>query len=911
MPFVTSLYKTPNAPLNLLHHVKQTTSRSAGLPKLCESSHHLDFDGAAPRAPRPQLLRGMRRRVAQKGEGAARPRNTPFIAADIDDPFLSSFIKATSASAYSSGTLFGATAAVQRPPRLQHAPEAKAIASDDTNTSSSSTLPTFRALASNSASRLQRAHIVRSTPHAKRVPLSPIKRRVVPARRKRGDEGDEDESGPRRRRKMNDDDDGGEVGELEPYARTFEFELEEDTHFAPFEEGESSLRLAGETDGNEDQHTLDDDILPWNEHESTDQLTPDEPGILGTHAERRAQADVVIVASTEDGDRIGQPLGKRATTTTRDRRPSRATITAVSTRRIRATPPQITSSVDDAFSRAAAALSSRRAANSAASSSIRSLVFASFSQAAASVESRSRVEASISASRSRAQAASVASLFSAAADSISVRDAGGTTAAATSALSSTLAASASAASSALASTATQTSFSITSTSLATSLSKTGVLETSSTASATSGPTTAASTSSNHRLRDILLPALLVPLGLILLAIALFLCTKRRNSKYKAGTAGNESSWGGSGNDGAMTGAPPAAALMAAAAAGTSNSRSGSSSNNPSQDSFGTSPSAIGVAYSGVEPRSKWGRRSLTDVIAGGVRAAEVGGSSRGRGQVTSTTSSFGGGRQASMTGISDYAGTAIDYQPGQMRPVATPSIFSASMSESNPGTPVFQQRYDSPQHYDPFAPTIIPVAGAFAHDSSSANQEDYEEDYGDDRGSFTSRDSRDEFDPFARQDPNIGGIAAQGAQPAVPWTEQAGLGYLSTPVLQPPAFERAETAQTAHTAVTARTHQTGDSADVYQTDTAPSGAESGIDDTSDEELLGTPTVIQQPVHFGSSGSSNGESGNGSGSSRGSVARANMDNRPSSSHSDRSTGTPRLGMGHGNVGGVRRGDGSWW
>ncbi|SCZ90325.1 BZ3500_MvSof-1268-A1-R1_Chr1-3g01918 [Microbotryum saponariae] len=846
----------------------------------------------------------MRRRVAQKAEGAARPRNTAVLAASIDDPFLSSSIKATTARAYSPGTLFGATAAVQRPPRIQHAPEAKAIASDDTNTSSSSTLPTFRALASNSALRLQRAHIVRSTPHAKRVPLSPIKRRVVPARRKRGDEGDEVESGPRRRRKTDDDDDGGDVEELESYARTLEFELEEDTHLAPFEEDEPSLRLAGEADSNEDQHTLDEDILPWNEHESTDQFTPDVPAALSTHAERRAETDAVIVASTDDGDRIGQPLGKRATTTTRDRRPSRATITAVSTRQVRATPPQITSSVDDAFSRAAAALSSRQAANSAASSSIRSLVFASFSRAAASVESRSRAEASISASRSRAQAASVASLFSAAAESISVRDAGGTTAAATSALSSTSAASASAASSALASTATQTSFSITSTSLATSSSETGVLETSSTASATSGPTAAASTSSNHRLRDILLPALLVPLGLILLATALFLCTKRRNSKDQAGTAGNESSWGGSGNDGAMIGAPPAAALMAAAAAGTSNSRSGSSSNNPSQDSFGTSPSAIGVAYSGVEPRSKWGRRSLTDVIAGGVRAAGVGGSSRGRGQVTSTTSSFGGGRQPSMTGISDYAGTAIDYQPGQMRPVATPSILSVSMSGSNPGTPVFQQRYDSPQHYDPFAPTIIPVAGAFAHRSSSTNQEDY----GDDRGSFTSRDSRDDFDPFARQDLNIGGTAAQGAQQAVPWTEQAGLGCLSTPVLQPPAFERAETAQTA---VTARTHQTGDSTDVYQTDMAPSGAESAIDDTSDEELLGTPTVIQQPVHFGSSGSSNGGSGNGSGSSRGSVARANMENRPSSSHSDRSTGTPRLGMGHGNAGGVRRGDGSWW
>ncbi|SCV68415.1 BQ2448_536 [Microbotryum intermedium] len=847
----------------------------------------------------------MPRWVVQRGDGAAPRHNSPKLAAAIDDPFLSPSSETTTARAYSAGTLFGATAALQRPPRSQHATGAKAIASDDTNTSSISTSPNYRALASSSALRLQRAHIVRSTPHGRRVPLSPIKRRVVPARRKRGDEGEDVESGPRRRRKTDEDADGGGDGESEGYGHAPEFEPKEDTHFAPFEEDVPSSQLAQEAERIEELPTLDENVLPWNENESKGPSAPHEATLPATNVVGDAEADAMVAAATEDEDRIGHPLEKRATTTTRDRRSSRATLPA-STRRVPATPPHITSSVDDAFSRAAAALSSRRAANSAASASIRSLVFASFSRAAASVESRSRADASISASESRARAASIASLFSAAAETISSRE--GVTATGTSTLSS--AASASAASSALASTATQTSFSITSTPLATSTSATVASST----SATSRPTAATSSSSNHRLRDILLPALLVPFGLLLLAVALLLCIKRRKSKNNAG--GNESSWGGSGNDGAMAGAPPAAALMAATAAGAANSRSGSSSNNPSQDSFGTSPSAIGVAYSGVEPRSKWGRRSLTDVIAGGIRAAGVGGSngSRGRGQVTSTASSFGGGRQPSMTGISDYDGTAIDYQPGQMRPVTTPSILSASVSESHPGTPVFQQRYDSPQHYDPFAPTIIPVAGAYAHRSSSADQGDY---LGDDRYSFTSRDSRDDLDPFTRQDhyehdaTNTGDEVTQGVPPAVPWTEQAGLGYLATPVAQAPPFERAETVQTTRTAVTARTHQTGDSTDAYQTDMAPSGAESGIDDTSDEELLGTPTLIQQPVHFGSSGSSNGGSGNGSGSSRGSVGRTNAQERPSSSQSDRSNGTPRLGMGHGNAGGVRRGDGSWW
>lgn len=276
----------------------------------------------------------------------------------------------------------------------------------------------------------------------------------------------------------------------------------------------------------------------------------------------------------------------------------------------------------------------------------------------------------------------------------------------------------------------------------------------------------------------------------------------------------------------------------------------------SAESFATTPSAIGVAFS--EPRTKWGRRSLSDVVAAGaVGAGSAAAAGKGRGQVISASSSFGGGRQPSITNLSEVSdGTRpySPYRPGMPRPLMNP-----------PGT----------QHYDPFAvpPSIVPVAArgsstAWAAASSSGSDSAY--------GSDNGRDS---------DEPRQVGGSGSHLPPAVPHP----VPYSS----DRPQHSRADTQAT----------QTSGE-DVFYTDQASSAEEEELEE---EEL----TAMQRPVDFGSSGSSGSEGlprAGGDGTPR--PGRASASPSSSSTPSDRA-GTPRLGAGHGSMGGVRKGDGSWW
>lgn len=289
---------------------------------------------------------------------------------------------------------------------------------------------------------------------------------------------------------------------------------------------------------------------------------------------------------------------------------------------------------------------------------------------------------------------------------------------------------------------------------------------------------------------------------------------------------------------------------------------GGARGNPSAESFATTPSAIGVAFS--EPRTKWGRRSLNDVVAAGaVGAGSAAATGKGRGQVISASSSFGGGRQPSITNmseISDASGSRAyspnAYRPGMPRPLVAP-----------PG-----------QHYDPFQapPSIVPVAArgsstAWAAASSGSNSA-----YGSDGDAESLLGSEDRNAPLAPP------IASTSASP------------YSSPQAQQAQHSRVDTQTSGE--------------DVFYTDVA-----SSVDD--EEEL----TARQAPVDFGSSGSSGSEgvAGAAAGGSLPAGGEGTPRQRaPSTSPSLASTpssrnGTPRLGAGHGSMGGVRKGDGSWW
>jgi len=363
-------------------------------------------------------------------------------------------------------------------------------------------------------------------------------------------------------------------------------------------------------------------------------------------------------------------------------------------------------------------------------------------------------------------------------------------------------------------------------------------------------------------------------------------------------AGSGSGMGSGVGAGAGLGAAAAAGAAGAAAVGAARG------NNDSQESVGTTPSAIGVAFS--EPRTKWGRRSLVDVLAGGVRSANSGSNSpsgSGAGALgtperqfrgISGTSSFGG-RQPSITSLasgsipSEYRGVggynSFGYQPGQMRPVMT------SLGE----------------HYDPFAPTpsIVPVpASAQRHPYPVSSEEGSISGYGSGSGSHSGSGSGS-GDDLAR---HYGGApTARGGRASFGDGAAAQPGY---PYLAPVRPDMGRSRTTGTTTTGEEGYYTADpgasSRDELETETLE---EVGLRDFGVEDEY---SPEERSVNFGSGSSGSGGSGSaGRPSFVGSVRRS-FDDPGATPRVGSRTSTPRLGTGHGSLGNRRNdGTGSWW
>lgn len=170
--------------------------------------------------------------------------------------------------------------------------------------------------------------------------------------------------------------------------------------------------------------------------------------------------------------------------------------------------------------------------------------------------------------------------------------------------------------------------------------------------------------------------MVIPIGLLLILGLLFFCWRRRKRRRDAGGGYNGQTISGprplrlAANYGASTaGAGVAGVGAGAAAAGRSGRGGGGRGRNASNESFGTTPSAIGVAVS--EPRSKWGRRSLVEAIAGGVM---MGSSGSGNPNTPSPSTPRGGmhSRQESLASSIDRGTGGYNskggYRPGMPRP---------------------------------------------------------------------------------------------------------------------------------------------------------------------------------------------------------------------------------------------------
>ncbi|BGP28667.1 hypothetical protein JCM10296v2_000403 [Rhodotorula toruloides] len=425
-----------------------------------------------------------------------------------------------------------------------------------------------------------------------------------------------------------------------------------------------------------------------------------------------------------------------------------------------------------------------------------------------------------------------------------------------------------------------------------SASSTPAASSSSSIASSATPSTADPARSNHnRIAKIVGPSVAVPLGLLLLALVLFCCLKRRRRKTGTGyTASGRSTPGGLGPishpqplqptnaaGGAMReygamGAGAGLAGLGAAAAGRAGGRTGEPGS--SQESLGPTPSAIGVAFS--EPRTKWGRRSLVDVLAGGVRGANSGSNtpegsavdeSGGHQRGLSTSSSFGG-RQPSirssasipseLRGVGGY--NIYGYQPGQPRPV---------MSMTSPLS----------SHYDPFGPgAIVPVP-----------------------------ESARSMHPVSSEEGSISGYS-EGPGASGSGGGRSGSGESFTAVLAPPlaaGYAHSRQAQQSRT-----TQQTSEgeqgywTADPGQSSVDTHTQEAGDYEEAEEELSGlSGSPEEEAVNFGSGSSS---SGSGAGS------RMSEDPNSTPRLGGSRTSTPRLGMGHGSIGSRRNdGTGSWW
>ncbi|KAK4057590.1 hypothetical protein OIO90_001235 [Microbotryomycetes sp. JL221] len=476
-----------------------------------------------------------------------------------------------------------------------------------------------------------------------------------------------------------------------------------------------------------------------------------------------------------------------------------------------------------------------------------------------------------------------------------------------------------------------------------------------------GPVGSSNNSNNNnsnRIRNIVVPSVVIPVGLILLGILLYFCLKRR-SKHE-----NESS---SNVVGPISNPIP-----------TNNNRvtGRQTQGQISNESFATSPSAIGVAISDPQPRTKWGRRSFIEAFAAG-RAARNRSSQAntttttssspqmGEPQAVSTSTVQGAGRQPSVTNMAEIMGTAGVAAAAGGAATTTGGMVNTSMG-SNSST---QDRAYSPtttyrpgmqrplmssitHHYDPFVqpPSIVAVPQRRSSSLSGASMTSRSEYERSERGSMGNLDSTTTVEP------NLGARGVETAAAAV------GAGStnnnnqhdedeieevrsdLPPPIPPIPLGESSPYHQFGHFGSNSsasvigggriRRMQTGETttSGEGQFYTASSGGDSiGSNGSHHRSNPIEPTTLQQgntssnnsetmsstdlsispqqaPVNFGSSGSSGG-GGNESidQSSRLSIGTP----RPESVNSVRSTGTPRLGAGHGSMSGMRKGDGSWW
>lgn len=170
---------------------------------------------------------------------------------------------------------------------------------------------------------------------------------------------------------------------------------------------------------------------------------------------------------------------------------------------------------------------------------------------------------------------------------------------------------------------------------------------------------------------------MIPIGLLLILGLLFFCWRRRKRRRDAGGGYNGQTISGprplrlAANYGASTAGAGVAGVGAGAAAAGRSGRGGGGGRgrNASNESFGTTPSAIGVAVS--EPRSKWGRRSLVEAIAGGVMMSSSG---SGNPNTPSPSTPRGGmhSRQESLASSIDRGTGGYNskggYRPGMPRP---------------------------------------------------------------------------------------------------------------------------------------------------------------------------------------------------------------------------------------------------
>ncbi|GAA5969657.1 hypothetical protein JCM21900_000796 [Sporobolomyces salmonicolor] len=563
----------------------------------------------------------------------------------------------------------------------------------------------------------------------------------------------------------------------------------------------------------------------------------------------RAVAEAVEAAeastSAGAGSTAGRTTAAAAATTTSAASPRRVTST---TRRRQTTTARTTEALEGTASGivrtrvAAVSTTSLDLAEASASSRavLQSSVDSLFSSALSIVSTR---EAAASASRASLQS-SVDSIFSSALSVVSSRESAATATASASTSTSNAIIPISTSSSPSSSSSTATSSELSS---SPSIASTA----SAVASSATSSSSAAAPSSAHKhhrnLAAIVAPSVAVPIGVLLLLLLGFCCYRRRKHRkdpYGRATPTSLGTISGprplrlNANYGTATRGPDAGAGAGAPATG----RGG---RNASNDSFRTSPSAIGVAYS--EPRTKWGRKSLVDVLAVGVRNAShspkgtgPGGRNTPRERLVSAASSFGG-RQPSITsvpsvdrGVGGYNSRG-GYQPGMPRPVMS----------------------TIPPHFDQFGPppTIVPVPASA-------------------------------WPPHGRS-PSLGSMSAYDGESTTDsresWTQR-----LAPPVSAGYPLAGAPGAQGSRV-----TQATTDGEEGFWT--ADGGVSSGQEE--EEELrLGERT--EAAVNFGS-----GSSGTGS------MSPASNSNSTPRMEGSR-TSTPRLGAGHGS-GGFRRGDGSWW